>query len=221
MKGTLYGVGVGPGDPELLTLKAIHTIKKCNVIAIPNAGNQNHVAEKIISDYIEGKTILACLMPMTKNKEELKQKHTEVSEAICEYLEKGQDVCFVTLGDPSIYSTYAYIHKRVSEKGYVTKFVPGVPSFCAAAAALNRSLCETEQPLHIIPASYQGDALALEGSKVFMKAGRGIRDVIETIQERGGEGMMVEKCGMDGEIIYHSLADVKGEASYFSIVITD
>ena len=221
MKGILYGVGVGPGDPQLLTLKAISIIEKCKVIAVPTTGKQNNIALKIISEYVEGKEILECFMPMTYDEKELAKYHQEASEKICKMLEQEIDVCFVTLGDPSIYATYSYLHNIVSAEGYTTELVPGVPSFCAAAAALNISLCENNTPLHIIPSSYSGEALDLDGTKVLMKAGKNIHTVIDKIQEKGllSDSMMVEKCGMNGEKIYSNLHDAKGETSYFSTII--
>ncbi len=222
MKGILYGVGIGPGDPELLTLKAVRILKEADVIALPDAGGEK-TALSIAAEYIEGKPQLLCNMPMTRDSELLEKSHRESAEKIMELLEKGQTVAFITLGDPSVYSTYMYLHRIVLSKEYPAKIIPGITSFCAAAAALNVSLCDGGQALHVIPASYP-DAeklLALDGSKVLMKSGKSLRKVKDTLKEAGiyEKAQMAECCSMPGEKTYRSLDDAPDDASYFSIIL--
>ena len=115
-----------------------------------------------------------------------------------------------------------YIHRKVMERGYDVEVVPGIPSFCAAAARLNRSLCLGREPLMIIPASHDQEALMdVPGSKVFMKAGRSIVDLQSELKKRGLlEGAaMVENCGMENERVYPHFADLKEPSGYFSLVI--
>lgn len=197
MTGTLFGVGVGPGDPELLTVKAIETLKAAAVIAVPDAGGEK-TALNVAAKYIAGKEILLCPMPMTRDKERLAKSRRESAEKLCERLERGQNVAFVTLGDPSVYSTYIYLHRLVIERGYEAKMIPGVPSFCAAAAALGVSLCEGGEALHIFPASYGGleEAIHLNGSKVLMKSGRRMAEVRQTLEDAGlaAQTRVVECC---------------------------
>ena len=131
----------------------------------------------------------------------------------------------MTLGDPAIYSTYIYVHKRVQQHGYPVEMVPGVPSFCAVAAKLNTGLAEGAQPLHIIPASYQGveEGLEWSGPKVLMKTGRSMKKVKALLDEKGllDKAMMVQKCGMEGEEIYPSMRGVDENASYFSVIVVE
>ena len=222
MTGTLFGVGVGPGDPSLLTVKAIETIQKTAVIAAPDTGGEK-TALNVAAKYIVGKEILLCPMPMTRDKDRLTQCHRENADRICERLEAGHNVAFVTLGDPSVYSTYMYLHRLVLERGYDAEMIPGVPSFCAAAAALGTSLCEGGEALHIFPASYEGleKGIRLKGSKVLMKSGRRMAEVRQTLAEAGlaGQARMVECCGMENEKIYRHLDDAGDNASYFSIIL--
>lgn len=95
---------------------------------------------------------------------------------------RAKTVVFLTLGDPTIYSTYWYVHKRVAARGYAAELVPGVPSFCAAAAAMGRALCEDGEMLHIIPATHgrAEEGLALSGSKVLMKTGKSVLEAPRT-----------------------------------------
>ena len=223
MKGTLYGVGIGPGDPELLTLKAIRIIKESPVIAVPGKVKEDTVAYKIVKQAIPGldeKEFLTVDMPMTKDKELLDKSHDEGADAGCGILESGRNVAFLTLGDPTVYSTYLYVHKRVQARGYNVEIISGITSFCAVAAKLNMGLVEKSEPLHVIPASYQiEEALTLPGTKVLMKAGKKMGKVKEILRETGCEGMMIENCGMPGEKIYRSIEEINENAGYYSLVI--
>lgn len=199
MKGTLYGIGVGPGDPELLTLKALRLIKEADVIALPGEEPKETVAYKIVEGAypeLSEKTLLPVPMPMTKAPELLEKYHSEGTALVKKVLDEGKNVAFLTLGDPTVYSTYIYVHKRIKEMGYPTEIISGITSFCAVSAKLNTGLVEKAQMLHVIPASYQvEEALKLPGTKVFMKAGKKMKTVKEAILSSGSQGMMVENCG--------------------------
>ena len=153
-KGKLYGVGVGPGDPELLTVKAVRLIRECSVVAMPGKEKDKCFAYTIAKGAvpeIESKEAVLIDMPMTKDQEVREKAYRKGAEQLCEKLAEGKDVAFVCLGDISVYSTYCYLHKLVSEKGFETEMVPGITSFCAAAAVLETSLCENDEELHIVP----------------------------------------------------------------------
>ena len=223
MQGKLYGVGVGPGDPELLTLKAMRLIKEAPVIAVPAEEPKKSVAYQIVIQaypQLEEKELLAVSMPMTKNKEKLEESHSAGARRIKDVLDEGKDVVFLTLGDPTVYSTYLYIHKRICAMGYETEIVSGIASFCAVSARLNQGLVEKAQPLHVIPASYQiEEALKLPGTKVLMKAGKKMKQVKEQMKILGEEGMMIENCGMENEKIYRSVEEIPDDAGYYSLII--
>lgn len=222
MKGKLYGVGVGPGDPKLMTYKAVETIQKCQVIAVPKSGNSEQVALNIAKEFIKNQILIDCYMPMIRDKEALRKQHEEVVSELKGYLDKGQDIAFLTLGDPTIYSTYMYIHRLIKEMGYETEIIPGISSICSVAAALNDSLCEGSDCLHIIPASYKGkeDYLDLEGTKVLMKTGKSMEKVKQHLKEKGlyERARAVECASMPNEKIHESLDTVE-ESSYFSVIV--
>ncbi len=173
-RGVLYGVGVGPGDPELLTLKAQRILRETDVIAVPDKGAGEKTALNIIGPLSEGKDLLYCEAPMTRDPALLEAAYGENARRIAAVLDEGRSVAFITLGDPSIYSTYLYTHRRVLAMGYKAEIIPGVPSFCAVAAALGDGLCEGSDRLLIVPASHRdvGDCLTVDANYVFMKAGR-------------------------------------------------
>ena len=145
MAGKLYGIGVGPGDPELMTLKAVRLIEECDIVAVPKSGEGEGVARQIakgaVKDF-EQKNVIEVSMPMTRDPQVLEQSHQAAAQLIEGYLKEGKSVAFLTLGDPAIYSTYIYVHKRVQQHGYPVEMVSGVPSFCAVAAKLNTGLAE-------------------------------------------------------------------------------
>ena len=226
MKGTLYGVGVGPGDPELMTLKAVKTIEGCDIIAVPDTGKTERVALEIAKQAVGGlerKKVVEVHMPMTRNRETLDRFHDRAAEELIAYLDEGNNVAFLTLGDPTIYSTSMSVHKRVLTTGRSAKIVPGIPSFCAVAARLNISLVEGGQPLHVIPASYEKteEGLGLEGTKVLMKTGKAFGEVRELLKKKGAMkcAKMVQRCGMERERVFDSLEDADESASYFSVIL--
>ena len=223
MKGTLYGVGIGPGDPELLTLKAVRLIRENEVIALPGEDPKETVAYKISVQAVPelaDKTLLALAMPMTKDKKILKENYDRAADRVAEILDQGKNVVFLTLGDPTVYSTYMYVHQRLEAKGYPVAIVSGITSFCAVAARMNMSLVERIEPLHVIPASYQiEEALKLPGTKVLMKAGKQMKYVQEQVKDFGKNAVMIENCGMPDEKIYASGEEIPESAGYYSLII--
>ena len=224
--GKLYGLGVGPGDPELMTLKAARLVRECKMIAIPVTGRETNVAYDIAKGAVPeivDKEFLEVSMPMIRDTIKLKESHEAAADKIILELEKGKNVAFLTLGDPSIYSTYIYIHDIVVARGYPAEIIPGIPSFCAIAARLNEGLTEAGEALHIIPASYEGveEALALSGTKVLMKTGKSIGKIKTLLSEMDHPPSvkMVERCGMTGERVFTKVEDLDENASYFSIVV--
>lgn len=226
MKGKLYGVGVGPGDPELLTLKALRLIRENPVIAVPGEDIRASVAYQIVKgayEALDEKTLLPVAMPMTKDPAVLEANHEKAAGDVEAYLGQGKNVVFLTLGDPTVYSTYLYVHKRILARGYEAEIVSGITSFCAVAARLNMGLVERDEPLHVIPATYQADGmdqvLKLPGTKVLMKTGKKMAQVRESIQKSGQQAVMIENCGMPGERIFEGAENIPEKSGYYSLII--
>lgn len=223
MAGKLYGVGIGPGDPELLTLKAVRLIKNADVIAVPGKVKENSVAYQITIQAVPELADKECIpvyYPMSKDPEVLERCHTEAADQIEEILKKGKDVVFLTLGDTTVYSTYMYVHTKILERGYEAEIVSGITSFCAVAARLNIGLVEKAEELHVIPASYQiEEALKLPGTKVLMKAASKIGEVKQMLMKCNSDVVMIENCGMPGEKIYYGAEEIPENAGYYSLII--
>lgn len=243
MQGIFYGVGVGPGDSELLTLKAMKIIQNCEVLAIavsdPELAEPEYEGQGTESRYpqflekcvayqivlpvvpdIRTKAKLYLPMPMMKEKERLKAIHDACAGKTAEILSAGKNIACITLGDPSVYSTCLYVHKRIRQQGYTTHLIPGIPSFCAAAARLDMGLVENREELHVIPTSYGiEESLKLPGTKVLMKTGSKMADVKMLLKQGQYQIQMVENCGMESEKIYQNVEDIPDWAGYYSLLI--
>lgn len=223
MNGILYGVGVGPGDPELMTLKAVRLIEENEVIAVPGEDVRATVAYKIAvqaAPVLEHKQLLPIYMPMTHDRDEMKRWHEKGAFEIEQILLKGKNVIFLTLGDPTIYSTFSYLQKIVESHGYQTALVSGITSFCAAAARVNIPLVEWNEQLHVIPAVHQLETkLEQPGNYILMKSGRKMNQVKSILEESGRDVAMVENCGMENEHIYRNLGEIPDDSGYYSLII--
>ena len=202
MRGKLYSVGIGPGDPELMTLKAVRLLKECDVVALPKGDTDVMTAKEIVNHVVD-----------LDAKPQLIEK----------LLDEGKNVVFITLGCPTVYATCIYVHKLVLKDGYDAELVAGVTSICAVAAKLNTSLCERAEPLIVLPGSYKQSAAFLDGpgNKVLMKSASEIGRVVDELRERKliKNSGMVERCGLPGEKIYRNLEEVDPKSSYFSVIL--
>ncbi|MCD7818140.1 MAG: precorrin-2 C(20)-methyltransferase [Lachnospiraceae bacterium] len=223
MAGILYGVGVGPGDPELLTMKAARLIRENTVIALPGENAQETVAYQIAVQAVPelaDKLLLSLDMPMTHDRAVREHCHDLAADTVEVYLKKGENVLFLTLGDPAVYSTYLYIEKRIAARGYQTEMVSGIPSFCAAAARVNTPLAEWNEPIHVIPAVHRLDQpMDQPGTYVLMKSGKRMDQVKEILRAGGRDIVMVENCGMPEEKVYRGVEDIPDDAGYYSLII--
>ncbi|MBR3402045.1 MAG: precorrin-2 C(20)-methyltransferase [Parasporobacterium sp.] len=223
MQGIVYGVGVGPGDPELMTLKAVRLIRENDVIAVPGQEAKEavsyQIAAKAVPEIAE-KELLSISMPMVTDQEQLRKEHQKGALLIEQYLEQGKNVVYLTLGDPTVYCSFSYLQHILEADGYQVVLVSGIPSFCAAAARLNLPLAEWDEPLHIVPAVHKTrEPLHYEGNYVLMKSARHMKDVKELLRQKDLEVRCVENCGMDTEKIYRTLEEIPDDAGYFSLII--
>lgn len=226
-KGVLYGVSVGPGDPELLTLKALRVMESAAVIAAPQTKNGDMLALDIARQAVNlaGKEIVPLCFSMSRDASEQHRAHLNVFKALSPHLDQGKKVALLNLGDVSIYSTFGRVQALFTEAGYLTEMVAGVPSFCAVAARLNQPLTpEMESPFVVAPGSVGlEELLKLPGAKVLMKSGRQLPQVLEQLDEEGllGQSALVSNCGLPGEQCWPDLSRQRpGEpVGYFATVV--
>ena len=223
-KGTFYAVGVGPGDPMWMTREACAVLEACSVIAAPRTASGEMLALSIArgAAALDGKTILPLEFAMSREASVRADGYERAADSIARELDAGRDVAMVNLGDVSIYATAYYVLDVLRCRAYDTQMIPGVPSFCAVAAALGRSLTEMELPLHIYPAG-TGDldaALALPGTKVLMKSGKAIGETAAALARHGlaESSAMVADCGLPTQQIFETMTGLPEKISYFATV---
>jgi len=218
-KGKLIGIGVGPGDTELVTLKAAKVLKSVPVVFSPKSSKEKEsIALSIVKPILEERKdykrlmIVEPIFPMIENKKELEKIWTSASELISQYLNTGRDVAFITLGDPSIFSTYSYVQKKLIDK-YEIETIPGITSFTACAAAKNKALVEQNDILTIVPKidDRLNEILDYSDSIVLMKASRNTSRLESTIEDkkRPKEIYSVQNCTRENEKIIEGFSNEK------------
>jgi precorrin-2/cobalt-factor-2 C20-methyltransferase len=223
--GRLFGIGVGPGDPELLTLKAARVLQECPVIAYVSAGGQPSVARRIAASHLPpGRAELNLALPMQPAPELARAAYDEGASRIGTELEQGRDVAVLCEGDPLLYGSFAQLLDRLGER-YATEVVPGVTSFTAAAAAARRPLVSRGQTMLVLPATLPRVALARRlrdaDAAAILKLGRHLAKVREVIVELGllERAIYVEHASSDRERIEPLVDLVADEAPYFSLLL--
>lgn len=230
MTGRFYGIGVGPGDPELLTLKGRRLLQEVAVICYPeSAPARESIALSIVASLVEGeRDYLGLRFPMVTDRAVLENAWTEAAARVAAELERGRDVAFITMGDPSLYSTYAHLVRklRCCCPGVTVETVPGVASFSAAAASLGLPLAEGGETLAIVPAagSLAGldQALREFDNLVLIKVHRQLPQIVEVLAREGRKEGAIFACrvGCAGGFIETDLDSLPGrELDYLSLII--
>lgn len=225
-RGKIYGIGVGPGDPELMTLKARRLLEEADVVAVPvKKEGEESVALNIARGavVIPEDKVLRVLFTMNKDKEKREACRQAAAGELMKYLDAGKNIAMPVLGDVAIYSTYSYVHKRLVKAGYEVEMVSGIPSFCAGASKASISLVEGNEGFGMIP-SLKGmaqveKALDTFDNLVIMKVGSHVKDVYELLKTRGLENnaVIVSNVGMEGEYVGPLLPD--RDYGYFTTMI--
>lgn len=222
------GIGVGVGNSQTVTKKAIDVIGALDILYVPTAKKTENYssAHSIVKDYINEKTVIkARHFPMNYNSEELQQAWNEIASEIIQDVSVGKNVGFITIGDPMVYSTYIYLLKILKDKIKITT-IPGIASFLDIASNNNFPLVEGEDPLIILPATMGIDKLRNyiknENSIVLMKVYNNFDEVIGMLLEENlqNHSLVVCNSSKNGEIIYENIKDIKkSDVSYFTTIL--
>jgi len=230
MNGKIYGIGVGPGDPELLTLKAYRILKDINVLCIPKSkAEKESLALSIVTGALKREfEVMELIFPMTHDKEVLERHWDAAAEKMVKKAREGKSLAFITIGDPMFYSTYAYILERVKRNynDVEIETVPGITAFAACSSFINEPLTEGDEKLAVIPAAYGissiREALEHYDNVVLMKVNRKYDQVAELLKEMNllDKAVYISRCGYDDQ--YYT-ADIEGligrEKDYMSVMI--
>ena len=230
-------VGCGPGDPELLTVKAVKAIKNADVIMCPTSKEgKESIAFSIISTIVENSKkpeIVNLVFPMVKDKDILEDTWKKNTRTIAESVQSGKNVVYLTVGDPSLYSTWIYIHRELREKYPDVKIniIPGIVSMFAFASKVGISIAEGDETMAVIPACYDLGKVKETAKNcdtmIFLKDGRYFDQVISLLKEAGFPDnslfAIAQDVGTDQEIVKKlTLGQVTKETftnKYFSIMV--
>jgi len=224
MKGKLYGVSVGPGDPELLTIKAKRIIEECGAIAYPvRVPGERSIALEIVKAAadISDKRVSELVFGMSSDKVARTADYNEAIVKLTSALEKG-DVCMITLGDATVYSTFMRVCKDIETKGFEVEVIPGVPSFCDGAARIKIPLVTGTEGLAIVSASEGLDLFSTAiddfDNVVIMKAYGSMGRISDKVESLGGaDAYVVSNIGLEDQ--YIGPMDKNRDYGYFTTVI--
>lgn len=212
-KGKLYGIGVGPGDPELMTVKAARIVGEADVIITPKTEKKDgSVALDIARPYIQAHTeIVPVVFPMVLHEGTMSEAWLEAQKIIVSYLEAGKNVVFLTLGDPMFYSTYMYVYRLIENTGYEIETIPGITAFCAIGSHLGYPIVEKEEVLAVIPATAPQEkidaVLAVADDAVIMKVYKNFDEVQQLLKRHNmaDDAVMISRVGLPEEEVYRGL----------------
>jgi precorrin-2/cobalt-factor-2 C20-methyltransferase len=225
MNGTLYGLGVGPGDPELITLKALRLLRSAPVIAYPAPEHGDSLARAIVAEHLPGgQTEIAIRMPMLVERFPAQEIYDRAAVEIGGHLEAGRDVVVLCEGDPFFYGSFMYLFGRMAEC-FPVQVVPGVSSLTACAAISGAALAARNDVLTIIPAPLPPerlrDLLANTDAAAIMKLGRHFTKVRDVLNELGfsAHARYVERATMSNQRLLPLDEVNPGSVPYFSMVL--
>ncbi|MCF6154312.1 MAG: precorrin-2 C(20)-methyltransferase [Candidatus Brocadia sp.] len=227
--GNFYGIGLGPGDPELLTLQAIHTIQKVDCIFVPKSDTkEDSLALEIVKDYVRGKRVTEQVYPMTKDKSILNTAWLKAAEEVHAEVAKGCDVAYLTLGDPMTFSTYIYLLRHLSAMlpEHVIHTIPGITSYNAAACMANYPLLTGDEQLAVVPVPKDITELRpiLEAfdTVILMKVAKKLDEVIQLLEEMklSGNALFASYIGQKDAYLTCDVVSLKGSGrGYMSVLI--
>lgn len=224
--GKFFGVGIGPGDPRLVTLRAVEVLQSVPVIAIPKSRlDRESVAWEIARPHCNADAeLLELELPMTSDRNILAAAWREAAAAVLAKLQAGLSVAFITLGDPSLYSTYSYLVQELNHQvpDGTIETVPGISALSLAAARLNVPLATGDEPLLILPSAEDIDNYLGFANLVLMKVSRRLPQLLSKLREAGKQYVLATRLGQSGEQIRRQpdLAELGGEKiDYLSLLL--
>lgn len=228
--GTFYGVGVGPGDPELITVKAKNLLECVRYVFTPISGmGEKSIAYSIAKNFISPDAAVESLVfPMTTERTVCEKAWEENVMKIVAVIEKGNDAAFITIGDPMTYSTYGYLLKKMKTMYPDVRpiTVPGVPSYLAGAASANLPLAEGNEVLTLIPGNTPGEKinklLSLSDTAIFLKHHKKTEKLCKILQDENlnNKAIYVSRCGFEDQIVTSNpTPDLLEKADYLSLLV--
>lgn len=213
----LYGVGVGPGDPELLTLKAVSCMREAQHIFVPRTRPEKPgLAEMAVQEYLHDKHVITFHFQMRADNAE---QYAETAHTIDAAIKDGETGAFITLGDPLVYSTYIYVMYETQKLGIVTKTIPGIPSFTAAASAIGWPLAVKDEQVYVTDGDVDERILQQVHTVCILKPQQKKAEILETLEKQGFHYTCITRCSLPQEIVLHDKEAILQDREYMSLII--
>lgn len=210
----LYGIGIGPGDKELITLKAYNLIRDCDYIFIPQSKGES-LAGKITSDYVTDKKVIELEFPMGEDNGE---RYIKAAEKINEILKDGERGVFLTLGDPMTYSTYVYLMLELKKINVEVETIPGITSFNATASRLGIPLTLRDESFYLADGSVDEEILKRVNTVCILKISKNKQETIERLEKHGFNYIYVKRCTQENETIIYDKEEMLKDTDYMSLI---
>jgi precorrin-2/cobalt-factor-2 C20-methyltransferase len=228
--GTLFGIGVGPGDPDLIPVKAVKILNEVDVIFTASSTKNDHsLAVRVAAPHLPADTPVHSLpFPMSRDKETVRAAWAENARTVLSFLEQGQSAAFLTMGDPMTYSTFSYLlrtmHHLAPQVPIIT--IPGITSYQAAAAATNTPLVEGEENLLLLSGVKGGNGLHKTSDAdtvVFLKVYKKCAHIVHSLEECGRlkSSVGVVRCSFPDQEVIRDLTQLQNKApKYWTLILS-
>ncbi len=210
----VYGIGIGPGDKELITLKAYRLIRTCDCVFIPESKGES-LAAAIVHEYIKDKKVVELSFPMG---EDNKQRYRQGARIINETLQEDEVGVFLTLGDPMTYSTYAYLMQELADVNIETETIPGITSFNAAASVLGLPVVLRDESFYLADGAVDEEILKRVDSVCILKVVKDKENIINRLEKHGFECIYVKRCTQEAQKIMYDRREMLEDNDYMSLI---
>ncbi|MGH4122028.1 MAG: precorrin-2 C(20)-methyltransferase [Clostridium sp.] len=210
----IYGIGVGPGDKELITLKGYNLIRSCDYVFLP-CSKGNSLAGKIVSDYIVDKKVIEIEFPMGEDNEE---RYINAAIKINKILGENQVGVFLTLGDPMTYSTYLYLMFQLKKMDLIVETIPGITSFNAAASRLSLPLTLRDESFYLADGTLDEEILKRVDTVCVLKIIKNKLDIMDKLTKHGFEYVCVKRCTQENETLIYGKSEILEDNDYMSLI---
>lgn len=225
-KKLIYSIGIGTGDPELITIKAIRLLEQSDIVFVPQSNRSGRsIAREIVLHYVGDEKLSMYFFPMNNDKDDLFRRYSELAEKMNHLLELGNRVSYVTMGDPTIFSTSNYLTERLVTLGIEVKHVPGINSINAVSTTLGLPLCIKGENFAVyeMPGDVESavNLIKSHSTTIFMKVNNKLPILLETVKTSNPEvAYLVRRMGLADEKVFNLLeAGMSPDAAYLSVAL--
>jgi precorrin-2/cobalt-factor-2 C20-methyltransferase len=210
----LIGIGIGPGDTELITLKAYKLIRSCDVVFIPESKGES-LAGKIAQEFIQDKRVIELSFPMGADNQE---RYVQAANTINKTLQEDEVGVFLTLGDPMTYSTYAYLMKSLINLKVHTETIPGITSYNAAAALLGLPVTLKDESFYLVDGNIDEEILKRIDCVCILKVSKNKQEIIDKLEGNGFDYTYVKRCTQANQEVLYKKEDMLADKDYMSLI---